>query len=118
MAAISSDLFPRICDFVTLRNAGWRDGSAIGEIRGVGAHALVTVLDTILRKGHLEQDPERLCTTESLLFYLTAFRATNPHDILYANASLSNDSLLGLVPDYSRSIGEVCTDLISQAASR
>jgi hypothetical protein len=86
----------------------WEKKYLIGEIRGVGAHSLVTALDLIIRKEfHTDVTPERLCSMEDLLPYLPAF----PHDIVYAVASLAKDSS-NFIPDYTKSILQVCTHVL------
>jgi hypothetical protein len=87
----------------------------VGQIQGVGAHSLITMLDLILRKepqGNFI--PKRLCTMEDLLAYLPEFHSTMPQDTVFSIISVAKDSS-DIFPDYRKSGAEVCADAIQHA---
>ena len=85
-----------------------------GICRGVAAHALVTVLNSTIRKASDGRVIERLSTLEKLMSDTATFLVTNPRDAVYAVLSLAKDGglrFLGPV-DYKKSVAQICKDLI------
>jgi hypothetical protein len=81
----------------------------IGEVQGGGAPALITALDVIIRKD--AKEVERLCTIETLLAYLPAFKASDPRDVVFAITSLAKDTQR-FPPNYRQSVAQVCNAVI------
>lgn len=88
----------------------------IGELRGVGVHALITVCDRVLSRKRNDDEPHRLCTMEALLSYLAEFETTNGCDVVFALASLAKD-YMGFTPDYGQSVVRVYKNAIQQAVA-
>lgn len=63
-----------------------------GEIEESGADRLVSTSSNFFRKSDDGTIMESLLSLEALMSSLTEFQASDPHDILYAILSLSNDA--------------------------
>jgi hypothetical protein len=87
--------------------------SPFGQLRGVGAHAIITIYDRVLPHERGDQEPHRLCTLESVLFCLPSFDVTDKRDAVFALASLAKD-YAHFTPDYGQSTIRVYKNAVQQ----
>jgi len=90
--------------------------SPFGQVRGVGAHALIAIYDRVLPHERDDQEPHRLCTMETLLYYLPSFQVTDKRDVVFALASLAKD-YSQFTPDYGQSVAQVYKNAVQQAVT-
>lgn len=91
---------------------------SLGNVRHVSAHALVTTLNQIVRKAADGRVIQKLCNMETLISSVALLQVTNPRDTVYAIMALATDVKPMREPvDYSKSISEVCKDLINHAVN-
>ncbi|KAK5115392.1 hypothetical protein LTR85_009852 [Meristemomyces frigidus] len=64
----------------------------LGDLTELGAIRLVFASDNLFRKTEQGEIMEHLFTLEALMSSMSAFEASNPHDILYAVLWLANDA--------------------------
>lgn len=64
----------------------------LGELDGLGAIRLVYASDNLFRKNGKGTIVEHLFSLEALMSSMSAFEASDPHDILYAIVWLANDA--------------------------
>jgi hypothetical protein len=68
------------------------DPDPIGDMRALGANALVEASSNLFRKSNDGKILERLLSLEVLVSTLLAFEAKDPRDIVYAVLSIANDT--------------------------
>jgi hypothetical protein len=91
---------------------------SLENVRKVAAHALVTTLNYIVRKSANGRVIQRLCTMETLISDVAQLEVTDPRDTVYAIMTLAKDVKQPEErPDYSKSVKEVCKDLISHTVN-
>jgi Heterokaryon incompatibility protein (HET) len=65
----------------------------LGDVEAHGANRLVQTTSRLFRKSDDGNRLEPLLSLESLVSTLSAFKASKPHDIIYAILSLANDTI-------------------------
>ncbi|KAJ9611434.1 hypothetical protein H2200_004618 [Cladophialophora chaetospira] len=65
----------------------------LGDVQALGANRLVTTIGMLFRKADDGKRIAKLLTLESLVSRLPAFKASVPHDIIYAVLSLARDTI-------------------------
>lgn len=114
------------------------DTDPIGDMRALGANALVDATSNLFRKSEDGQILERLLSLETLVSTLVAFESSDPKDTVYAVLSIASDtpysnartaaetvtsavstpgapSTLGdprISPNYQKSLPEICADFV------
>ena len=73
----------------------------LGDVEAHGANRLVQTTSRLFRKSDDGDSVERLLSLESLVSTLSAFKASKPHDIIYAILSLANDTITTSKPSRS-----------------
>jgi len=101
-----------------------KDPDALSHVESVGANAIVSMTNNVLRKAQDGSVLDRLWNIESLVLTFLHFEAADPRDAIYALLSLASDghlvnrdkihpkSLTPLVPDYTKSALQVYIDFI------
>lgn len=70
----------------------------LGDVEALGANRLVTTISMLFRRADNGNRIEKLLTLESLVSRLSAFKASVPHDIIYAVLSLASDTITSATP--------------------
>lgn len=70
----------------------------LGDVQAHGANRLVQTISRLFRKSDDGNRLEPLLSLESLVSTLSAFKASKPHDIIYATLSLANDTITTAEP--------------------
>jgi hypothetical protein len=101
-----------------------KDPDALSHVESVGANAIVSMTNNVLRKAQDGSVLDRLWNIESLVLTFLHFEAADPRDAIYALLSLASDghlvnpdkihpkSLTRLVPDYTKPVLQVYIDFI------
>jgi Heterokaryon incompatibility protein (HET) len=74
----------------------------LGDIEAHGANRLVQTTSRLFRKSDDGNRLQPLLSLESLVSTLSAFKASKPHDIIYAILSLASDTITTAEPSHSR----------------
>lgn len=86
--------------FQSARNCKYRF-DFLGNVEAHGANRLAQMGSRLFRKSDDGRKFEPLLSLEALVFTLSAFKATKPHDIIYAVLSLAGDIIVTAEPAYA-----------------
>ncbi|KAF2181282.1 hypothetical protein K469DRAFT_752834 [Zopfia rhizophila CBS 207.26] len=101
-----------------------QDPDALSHVESVGATAIVSTTNNVLRKAESGMVLDRLLNIESLVMTFPHFEASDPRDTIYALLSLASDghmSIRGeswssittsLVPDYTKSALQIYMEFV------
>lgn len=73
----------------------------LGDVEAHGANRLVQTTSRLFRKSDDGNRLEPLLSLESLVSTLSAFKASKPHDIIYAILSLASDTITTAEPSHA-----------------
>lgn len=88
----------------------------LGDVEAHGANRLVQTISRLFRKSDDGNRLEPLLSLESLVSTLSAFKASKPHDIIYAILSLASDTITTAEPSQA-SHKRQATMTITEAAN-
>ncbi|KAF2180120.1 hypothetical protein K469DRAFT_693573 [Zopfia rhizophila CBS 207.26] len=101
-----------------------QDPDALSHVESVGATAIVSTTNNVLRKAESGMVLDRLLNIESLVMTFPHFGASDPRDTIYALLSLASDGHMSirdkswpsistsLVPDYTKSALQIYMEFV------